>query len=40
MSLKSAAAEIIETIEDGKYSNIALGESFSKYKFSCVLMYI
>ncbi len=34
MSLKSTAAEIIEIIEEGKYSNIALGESFAKQNFS------
>jgi 16S rRNA (cytosine967-C5)-methyltransferase len=34
MNLKSAAAEIIEAIDEGKYSNLALNECFVKQKFS------
>lgn len=34
MNLKSAAAEIIEQIDNGKYSNIALNEYFTKQKFA------
>lgn len=34
MNLKSAAAEIIGQIDNGKYSNIALNEYFAKQKFA------
>ena len=34
MNLKTAAAEIIENIDNGKYSNIALNEYFTKHQFS------
>jgi len=34
MNLKTAAAEIIENIDNGKYSNIALNEYFTKQNFS------